>query len=126
MVIYPTDYQFYSKCNIGEPCDIYINVYGYESASFTLIAATDGATRTILDGVAYLDAVPAKEYAYYSMTVLKASTPVTFTLSPQVGDPDMYDAVCAGCVCGLCGHPWSNVLCQVCVLHGDAPQLWGW
>ena len=73
---------------------MYIAVYGMQATSFALTATLDQSFKSptrLLPGVPINGFVNATKYQYYSTHIMTASnSPVTITVTPASGDPDMY------------------------------------
>ena len=62
IVVRPTDTMFQRYCDVSKPCPVFITVYGYKESGYTVTAATASTSKTILDGVPYLDHVGVRTY----------------------------------------------------------------
>lgn len=76
------------------PCQIYVGVYGYTNASYSILAKKMcgfGCPTYLLNGVPQVASIQRGEYAYFAAFVnLPSNTPYSFTVTPTYGDPDVY------------------------------------
>lgn len=79
---------------LGGSCVLYIAVYGMEATSYALTATLDQSFTSptrLLPGIPIMGFVNMTQYRYYSAHVMTSPTdPITITVTPASGDPDMY------------------------------------
>jgi len=84
-----------NKCPRDDWCLVLLNVYGYRSAQFVIVATTNAtsAATVLRDGVPVSGQVGWSLWAYYTFPVdVQMGTPqdVLITLTPLSGDADLY------------------------------------
>jgi len=76
------------------PCAVQIAIYGFIVESSYLVTAqtsSSDASTQLVDGRASTGSVPNGHYAFYKFRVASDSvTELTFTLTPTIGDPDIF------------------------------------
>jgi hypothetical protein len=80
-----------SKCpspSPARPCTILIAVYGWRASNFTVVAASQSESVSLLDGEPFVDAAAQWEYRYYVFRPSSAA-PVSIQLTSFSGDADL-------------------------------------
>lgn len=90
VTIRPTDAQA-RTCSAANLCKVFIGIYGYTSANFSLVMTTENGTTVLLPGFPFTaEVAPAGRTRFYSLAATDAVSPVVVTVSPLSGDPDLY------------------------------------
>ena len=82
------------SCFAGGSCSIYISVYGFTTASYSIVAMLPGGYHFpiwLVDGVSQAGYVAQNSYQYFAAIVnVPDGTAYSFYMNPTYGDPDMY------------------------------------
>jgi len=102
-VIHPstTNYTWKATSNRGDSitvghsdpkfcrCDYYISVYAFTACSYSIVAFY-AAIQNLQNGVPVNGVVRVNAWVYYRLRISEDVSEITFTLTPQDGDPDLY------------------------------------
>lgn len=88
-----TDPFVQANCSVGtRPCTVTVLVSGFVDSQYSIVATSNGVTRQLQDGQPFQDFIPANSFEYFRFSVGEV-VPVTITLTPFSGDPDLYVSV---------------------------------
>lgn len=71
-------------------CDYRIMVYGVLDSQYSIVALTDTAVHVLQNGVPSVGSVGTNAWQYYTFTAVNRNAAITYTLTPNSGNPDLY------------------------------------
>lgn len=71
-------------------CWARVAVYGYRTSAYTITTSTDHSIVALQDGVPVQERLQARQYEYFSLFVEPGNKEMVVTVTPIVGDPDLF------------------------------------